>query len=56
MITVEFTEQELSFLTSAVGAILAAAATDVPPGQPTPPEMLEMEALQTKLMQSQPKE
>lgn len=49
-IAVTLTEQEWSITLGAVGAILASMANDVPPGQPTPPEMIEMEALQSKLM------
>ncbi len=51
--TVNLTEQELSVMLSAVGALLATMSLDVPPGQPTPPEMVAMEALQTKLMKLQ---
>lgn len=49
-VTVTLTEPEFSLVLSAVGAILATMSPDVPPGQPAPPEMLMMEALQTKLM------
>ena len=49
-VTVVLTSQEWLVLLGAVGAILASMANDVPPGQPAPPEMLEMEALQAKLM------
>ncbi len=45
-----FTDQELSIMLSAVGALLATMSLDVPPGQPTPPEMKMVEALQAKLM------
>lgn len=41
---------ELNFLLSAVSAVLATMSLDVPPGQPTPPEMKMVEALQAKLM------
>lgn len=52
MIAVTLTDQEMSLILSAVGAILASMSLDVPPGQPAPPEMLMMEALQTKLMKA----
>ena len=52
MLTVELTKDEMSILLGAVGAILASMSSDVPPGQPTPPEMLEMQALQAKLMKA----
>lgn len=48
--TIDLTKDEVSVLLSAVGALLAVMATDVPSGQPAPPQMLEMEALQAKLM------
>jgi hypothetical protein len=47
------TSRELSLVLIAVRAILASMATDVPPGQPAPPEMLMMETLQAKLMAAQ---
>jgi hypothetical protein len=47
---ITLTDEELSVLTSAVGAMLATMALDVPPGQPTPQAMRDMEALQAKLM------
>jgi len=53
-IDIVLTSQELSIVLGAVGAILASMANDVPPSQPAPPEMLEMEALQAKLMASLP--
>jgi hypothetical protein len=50
MINISLTEEEYSILCSAVGAMLDAMAQDVPPGQPVPQAMLDMEALQSKLM------
>ena len=54
-VTVTLTGDEFSLVLSAVGAILATMPRDVPPGQPTPPQMLMMEALQAKLMNLNPK-
>ena len=48
---IELSDQELSTLIGAVGAMLNVMGLNVPPGSPAPPEMLELEALQTKLMQ-----
>jgi len=47
---VELTDSELSLLISTIGAMLASMSLDVPPGQPTPQAMLDVEALQAKLM------
>lgn len=52
MISIELTKDEMSLVLSAVGAILASMSLDIPPGQPTPPEVLMMEALQAKLMKA----
>ena len=52
--TVVLTSDEMSIVLSAIGAILASMARDVPPGQPTPPQMLEVGALQAKLMNAVP--
>jgi hypothetical protein len=55
-ITVTLTKDEFSLVLSAVGAILAAEAqADIVPGQPAPPQILMMEALQEKLMALEPK-
>lgn len=48
--TIDLTDDEYSLLVSAVGALLATMSLDVPPGQPTPPQMAMVEALQAKLM------
>ena len=51
-VTVTFSDAEMSIMLSCVGALLASMATDVPSGQPAPPQMIDMLALQAKLMKA----
>jgi len=49
-VTIVLTSQEFQVLLGTVGAMLNVMGLNVPPGQPATPQMVELEALQAKLM------
>lgn len=49
-VTISLTKDEFSLFQSAVGAVLAMMASDVPAGQPMPDAMRMMQDLEVKLM------
>lgn len=53
LINIALTKDELSIIISTVGATLATFAGSADPGQPATPLMLQLEALQAKLMKAE---